>query len=151
MIWRDTWLLGIRALDKDHKEIVRLMNQLPCCGTPPEVWRAYLPKAQPKSTETPASFIKKFDALISHIRQHFKTEEAFLRSINYPEHHNHTIEHSMDLAEFMEMRYELVESDADALDKKYMMKLKNWFFHHVMVKDRKFADYYQKHRKSNDW
>jgi hypothetical protein len=28
IVWRDAWCLGIEALDADHQELVRLLNQL---------------------------------------------------------------------------------------------------------------------------
>lgn len=132
LTWRDTWLLGIDTLDADHRKMVELINRL----------------AQPASTaEAPDSgrqddIKRRLGELISFLRVHFKTEERFLESINYPDYGGHKNAHAVQIAEFIDMRRYLTETGADALDDNERQSIKNWFFNHVIAEDRVFARYY---------
>ena len=133
LIWREEWLLGIETLDADHQEMVRLMNLLFCRNAPERGGDA--------EHATPP-VLDRLDAVIEHVRVHFGREESFLQSIDYPHYEEHRTEHSLQMAEFIQIRRELEESGAPCIDAETAEGIKRWFFNHAIAEDQRFADYY---------
>ncbi len=123
LIWREGWVLGIDMLDADHREMVRLINRL---GDP----------------EDPATLGTRLSELIAHVRRHFDTEGVFLRAIEYPEVIEHCREHTMQLAEFVDLGRSLAGSHTRTLDPIELQGIRHWFFNHVIAEDKRFATYY---------
>ncbi len=143
LVWRKEWLLHIDPFDADHKEMVRLLNLLASSET-----RTANPGEKEGSADkdTPAteSLLSRFDALISHIRDHFAREEAFIESINYPGCQEHKREHTVQMAAFTVLRRHLSSSEAATLEREDLQGIKMWFLDHVFGEDRHYADFYQK-------
>ena len=124
LVWHDNWLIGIDELDADHKEIVRLINQL----------------ADP-SEKSPV--LQRLENLAAHMREHFEREERFLDRIHYPERTAHANEHIMEMAEFTLLKRDLAASGGAAMDDASLEGIKTWFFNHAVAQDRLFAEYFR--------
>jgi len=144
LTWRDDLLMGIDVLDADHQQMVRLLNLLVAAGTPPPDPPG--PDGYPASTvQTPAvAALEHLDALIAHLRGHFEREEAFLRAIGYPDYVDHKREHTMQMAEFVDLRRRLAEQTTRCIDPDTVQGIRNWFFNHVIAEDREYAAYFFK-------
>lgn len=129
LAWRDTWLLGIDALDADHREMVRLMNLVFAC-------------AEGAGECEPIALAERLDAFMTHLRAHFAREEEFLRSIDYPGIYEHAREHALELAELVDLERSLRASRVCAVEAEHVEAIKRWFFNHVIAQDHKFADFY---------
>jgi hemerythrin len=141
LIWRDAWLLGIEALDADHKEMVRLLNALVPAG--PVAGDHSIGAAQAEAADLTRETVRgRLEALISLLRHHFDREESFLRAIDYPGYTGHQREHIMQMAEFTDLRRCLNDSETGCMDEETVQSIKNWFFNHVIAEDRLFADYF---------
>lgn len=130
LVWQDAWLIGIDHLDADHRELVRLLNAL---------------VVGPQDTaggDAGDGVLTGMDMLIAHMRRHFAAEEAFLQDIDYPLFEAHIREHTIEMAEFVDIRRALENSGAAALDPAVLQNIKTWFFNHVIAEDHKFAEYY---------
>jgi len=144
LTWRDDLLMGIDVLDADHQQMVMLLNLLVAAGeAPPD------PPAlddNPESTsQTPAvAALEHLDALIAHVRDHFEREEAFLRAIGYPGYVDHKREHTMQMAEFVDLRRRLADETTRYVDPDTVQGIRNWFFNHVIAEDREYAAYFFK-------
>ena len=124
--WQDEWLLGIESLDRDHQTMVRLINDLIADeeqGAPP--------------------LGERLDRLLAHLRRHFEAEEAFLRTIGYPDYCAHRQEHLMELVEFTQLRQDVERSEAPRLDLQSYNEIKYWFLNHAVLVDQLFARYYR--------
>lgn len=128
LTWRDDWLLDIDLLDDEHRQMVHLINRL---ATPDET----------------IPLIQRLDDLIAHLRGHFQLELVFLREIGYPDMGGHSREHSMQMAEFVDMRRELARiplaSQPQTLEASDLRAIKHWFFNHVVAEDRRYAAFYR--------
>jgi len=131
LVWRNEWLLHIAPLDRDHQEMVRLLNRL----------------AEPaaEGADPCADLLGRIDALITHIHDHFDREETFLESIDYPEREDHGREHALQMASFTGLRKSVADSRAPALDQDDLHAIKMWFLDHVFGEDKHYAEFY--HRK----
>jgi len=133
LIWRDEWSLGIDDLDRDHRELVRLLNRLVCLDDP----------GSGGTAESAGSLAAEcLEQVIAHLRLHFGREEAFLQSINYPGFLEHKTEHSLEMAELMELKRLLKVRGARRIDEGTAASLKRWFFNHVIAEDQRYADFY---------
>lgn len=150
LIWRDAWLLGIKELDDEHKEMARLLNQLVCSGKTADKRVVSIGCAQVGKIDPSITLLHRVNALISHLRNHFKKEEAFLQLIDYPRYLDHKHGHMMEMAEFIQLRRELKESGAHSLDHATLLDIKGWFFNHVISEDKRFASYYFEHYEQRD-
>ena len=146
--WRDSWQLGIDFLDDEHQEMVRLINRLACCGRAPDGSTYSHDENSVSEKDNPAPLIQRLNALIDHLRKHFKREEEFLKSIGYPDYFSHKREHSVEMAEFIHMRREIESRELMRLDESTLQEIKDWFFNHVIAEERRIADYYFKEFKS---
>lgn len=121
--WRDSWLLGIDLLDDQHREMARLIN------------RVLVDDAEP--------IARRLDALIAHLRRHFHIEDVFLRSIGFPDAQSHSREHTLQLAEFIDLRRSLARGGAAAVSTEDGEAIRQWFFSHVVAEDGRFGAYYR--------
>lgn len=133
LTWRDEWSLGIEDIDRDHREMVRLMNRLFCLDDP-------VSDGTPKDAGPLAA--ERLERVIAHLRSHFGREEEFLQSIDYPGFREHRTEHSLQMAELIEVKRLLDERQARCIDEETAAGLKRWFFNHVIAEDRRYADFY---------
>lgn len=136
LAWRDSWFLGIEHLDRDHRELVRLLNRLIEVGQRPPLYRHQPPQDGGDDARA------RLQSLIDHLRRHFATEEAFLQSIDYPEISEHKSEHALLLAELVDLHRDLRASGAERIDEESLEQVRDWFLHHVVAEDRRFAWYY---------
>ena len=134
LVWHESWLLQIDELDADHREMVRLINDLFCAGSAAEATGG--PQPTPPMTERLA-------ALIDHLRVHFEREETFLAAIEYPDLTEHRREHGIQMAELVDMLRVLTETGARCLDEEASDGIRRWFFNHVVAEDLRFARYYR--------
>jgi diguanylate cyclase (GGDEF)-like protein/hemerythrin-like metal-binding protein/PAS domain S-box-containing protein len=86
--WRDSYTCGEPAIDEEHRELFRLVNEI-----------LDLAIAEPP----PAVLLVPLDALIGHVTGHFAHEEDILQRRGYADlarHaglHRHLVEHALDL------------------------------------------------------
>ena len=144
LTWRDDLLMGIDVLDADHQQMVMLLNLLVAAGEAPPDPPA-LDDKSPSTSQTPAAAaLDHLDALITHVRGHFEREEAFLRAIGYPDYVDHKREHTMQMAEFVDLRRRLAGETTRYIDPDTVQGIRNWFFNHVIAEDREYAAYFFK-------
>lgn len=74
-IWHDTYLLGNSTIDQQHQKLFALANNL----------------VNPENKE---NLIENALLLYRHVREHFQTEEAFMKTIHYPDATSHTDNHN---------------------------------------------------------
>ena len=124
LVWRDAYALGVELLDVQHREMVRLINLV----------------LDPGAGDSAGA---RLDALIAHLRRHFETEEVFLRAIDYPLTEEHCREHTLQMAEFVDLRRSIARG-GEAVGAEIRAEVRQWFFNHVVAEDRRFGAYYRR-------
>lgn len=145
MTWRDDWTLSIGILDEDHRVIVDMLL---------EIARRFAEAAERQEDEGQESgkddgadsgdLHTALDNLGSYTRAHFRREEEFMRTIDYPHMADHRSEHVMLMAEHTALMRELRERGVGRLGPTELEILKHWVVAHVIGGDRGFADHYFK-------
>jgi hemerythrin len=124
LVWRESYATGVGLLDDQHRELVRLINRLLDPGDDTAVGA-------------------RLDTLLAHLRRHFETENVFLRAIDYPLAEEHIREHTMQLAELIDVRRSVARA-AQGLSADDRAAIRHWFFNHVVAEDRRFGAYYRR-------
>ncbi len=130
-LWDDRFLLGIEEIDKQHKELVKLLEE----------FGKMLAKGDRQSA---------IDFLLSKVKDyiefHFTYEEAFQESIGYPELEQHKKAHQIFVKEYEKVLELLNKGDEKAV-RELNAFLIGWLFTHIDKTDRKYARLY--HEKMN--
>ena len=133
LTWLTKWQTGVAWVDDDHREITGMLNRIVEANG----------RAPPQDPETAGrEVLAALDALIERTRRHIQAEEDFLLEVRLPGYHGHRCEHALQLAEFTDLRRTLEQDGAPGLNPETLQAFKRWFFNHVIVEDRDYADYY---------
>lgn len=130
LTWRDTWTLGISAMDEDHHAMAMLLDRI---GSSFAVGAVGVPTAR--------RLQRSLARLRELTRVHFAREETLMRETDYPDLLNHKAEHDMLLAELTIFTREAEAGGLARLEPGLLEALKGWFLGHLLDDDRRLADY----------
>ncbi|MDR2619477.1 MAG: bacteriohemerythrin [Treponema sp.] len=125
--WDERYSMNIPFIDEQHKELVRLTNELyQGCLMGDDVARAY--------------FMKAIKSVVDYVGKHFSTEEKMLENIHYPGLPAHKTQHE----EFVRKILEDVKSFQNGkqfVPNVFVRYLKDWILSHIAVEDKRYAEY----------
>ena len=129
MTWDSSFSVGVRAMDDQHKELVRALNDLHpamIAGDAKEVTSKLL------------------TSLLKYTNDHFMAEESLLRRTLYP---NLAIHHAMhiDLTRQVREFVKRFERNEIALSVHLMDFLRNWLTTHIRKEDREYGAWLNQH------
>ena len=119
--------LGIDAVDKEHEELVNMLNHVSEL-----LDNNKLHEATKYFTEN----------LSDYVDEHFANEEAFMASIGYPQLEAHKKTHKKFVDSFNELKPKLEQFDEDAF-RKSLLNTFLWLISHTGKTDKDYADYYR--------
>jgi hemerythrin len=122
IIWSDDLLVGVEAIDSDHKKLFELMNRL---------------LASPTHGESAIS--QAIGDLSSYTKRHFTEEVASMDRTAYPERDAHAYEHEHLIFQLENIMDRLMMAGAAAIDSELSRLLKDWLCNHIMTFDVKYA------------
>jgi hemerythrin len=125
--WDDRYLVNIPLIDGQHREFIRLTNELyQSCLLGDDAARIY--------------FMKAIKSVVNYVGEHFSTEEKILESVNYPEFEIHKNRHE----EFVKKVLEDVKSFQGGrkfVPNQFVRYLKDWVLSHIAVEDKRYSEY----------
>ena len=133
--WNDEKMgLGIEIIDEQHKEFLKIINQL--------------------STSIEQNSQKKdilviLDALIDYAQFHFAKEEELFCKYNYEYKEEHIDEHTVFNEKFLELRKKLENNteyknkSAIYISQEMYVYVTRWFIDHVTGTDRKYVSLFK--------
>lgn len=125
--WGEKYILGITTIDKQHKILVDIINQL---------YSAFIDGT---SSIIIGNIIKK---LIEYTDYHFGEEEKVFEIINYEESPEHKKEH----ASFVE-KIKSFETDSEngsfSISQNLLDFLKQWLLNHILEKDKRYIEFFK--------
>ncbi|OSM05185.1 putative methyl-accepting chemotaxis sensory transducer [Magnetofaba australis IT-1] len=125
MPWNDHLATGIKAMDAEHKVLVKLIN---------DVYRLMV------SGETGPKAHAVLDELASYTVNHFKHEEEIMSQHKYPVLPGHAKLH-VDLTDQVLAFIKAVKAGEANIDLGLMSFLKDWLTTHIIVQDKKYGEY----------
>jgi hemerythrin-like metal-binding protein len=126
MSWNDRLMLGIGAVDDDHRKLVEILNAL-YDGVEAGLGKGALGRL--------------LDELMSYTQYHFAREEALFARYDYPNALEHSFEHAMMAEWCAETQADFARGALTAPSLQVMSYLKDWLFDHIMNSDQRFGEW----------
>jgi hemerythrin len=126
--WDDSYSVGIKKLDDQHKrlfEIINEMNNLTLKKTSSVIFRDVLEK------------------LMEYIIYHFYAEEEFLKKHGYPQFDAHRREHEVMRNQVKGYYTKCVNEDFTRVNM-VLEELIDWLHNHLGNSDNQYAEYFKK-------
>lgn len=131
MLWKDKYELGDTLIDTQHKELFARVEAFMGTLRAAESWEDKV-----KQVNETLEFMKVY------VVEHFRDEEAYQRSIDYPGYEAHKKIH-VDMVNYVLQVSE--EYERSGFDEKMIQqfggKLLAWLINHVASEDQRIADY----------
>ncbi len=127
--WSDTYKIGIRSIDDQHRKLFDLINKL------------YQTYGQSKSR---SELKKVIVELVDYTVYHFGFEEDIFKKINYPSTTKHIEQHKKFVQKVQDFKSKFDEGDVSvALDIVHF--LQDWLVSHIMKTDKSYAPEFRAH------
>ena len=134
--WQNSYSVGIKLIDDQHKVLIRLTNRL-------------FVNCMAGRERTRDAFLDTVREAIDYVGYHFGTEEKVMDRINYPDYAKHKMEH----ADFVREVYDKVdEYKAGKLmaPLSFVYFLRDWVLLHIAVSDKKLGGYLKLMHKNGE-
>ncbi|MEN3112667.1 bacteriohemerythrin [Uliginosibacterium paludis] len=125
--WNDSYKVGVEEIDSQHKELVRLLNEL------------HVSIREHHGSATSREILNQ---LVDYTRTHFMVEESLMRVSAYPEMQAHKHQHET-LIEQVRALQEKLDSGVASISFELLHFLKRWLMHHINGDDKQFGAYFQ--------
>jgi len=128
--WSNSYSMGVKIVDDQHKGLLNFVNDL-------------FNHATGNEAEERAYFKDVIQQAVQYIREHFQTEERIMISTKYPGYMEHKKIHD-------EFTLTVVKSVKDfeagkrLVLEKFAYYLKDWVLSHIAVSDVQYAEYFRK-------
>ena len=126
--WDNTFNIGVDEIDSQHKIWVQALNDLHFALLSGNTGNLI--------SETKKAVITMYEYTCFH----FKTEEAYMASVNYPDLLSHKALHDEFAAEILEL-YNDIQEGKHVLSSEIMKKLTTWLQEHILQVDSKIGLY----------
>lgn len=129
MTWNDSFSVGVKAMDEQHKGLVKTLNEL----------HAAMIAGQAKAVC--GDLLK---TLVKYTRDHFAAEETLMRRAQYQQFAAHREQHKnlTGQVETFVKRYERAET---SLNIDLLLFLRDWLATHIQKSDRDYGPWLNQH------
>lgn len=123
-VWDAKYETGIEEIDSQHKNLFAAINHLAEC------FRA-------RKTESGAAQALTF--LNDYTKEHFDTEEEFMRVVGYPMLSHHRVEHNELLAKVQNLR--IRQDEGFLITAEVAIFVADWLAHHIGEADMGYVEF----------
>ena len=123
--WSDELELGIPEIDKQHKELVDMLNEF------------YTELEKGAKKEAVEHFLKNLEEYLNY---HLDYEEKFMEKIGFPDLENHKKTHNMFKKFYKEEVEKYLKGDKKAL-RELVAFTYSWLFSHIVKSDKKYLKF----------
>ena len=128
--WSPTFSVGVNLIDNQHKELLKLTNDLYShSSSDPESEQAY--------------FKKVIKGAVDYVKVHFSTEEQIMTKTRFPGYAEHKREHDSFILTVLEQVRIFEESKKMPL-LNFTNFLKDWVLTHIAISDKQYFEYFKK-------
>jgi hemerythrin len=124
--WSDDYLLGIKTIDEDHRNLFEIVNRL---------HDAFHKRQGPQTIKIT------FSLLTEYVAEHFAREEQLMHQIGYPGIEEHRMLHAGFIQAFFSTKQSYIVAPKAFDFDSFLEFLRKWLVHHVLVEDRKYVHY----------
>lgn len=123
--WRDSFAIGVEAMDIQHKTIIDLINKL---------------YKEIRSEKPGDAALEILEEMAVYAESHLREEEELLETIKYPDSENHFAMHQSYRDALSELRKEVKTGHEKAAMETYTF-LRQWWTNHIMTEDKKYGEF----------
>ena len=131
--WENKYATGIISIDKQHKELVDLTNEL---------YHACLHRSETMDE----TFKTAMHRLVEYVRYHFGDEQTLLERIKFPNYLEHKKEHESLIKNILEASKNYGAGNK-FVPNTFVRTLKDWIFSHIAVSDKIYAAYVHEQKR----
>ena len=133
MLWNKSVETGHAAIDKDHKELFNLVEQI--LGIDSSTTMLTIEKRSEKINSV-------VNFLGEYVGRHFKLEEDLMDKYGYPDSSKHKKMHSDFIQTFVDLKKKISEEGSTlSISLEVNKVIVTWLKEHIMGADKTFADY----------
>lgn len=125
LTWQERYSVGIREIDEQHKQLIKMINDLNDAMLAGKAKEVLLPV---------------LNKLANYCVSHFAVEEKMFDTHAYPETADHKEKHHKMTSKVKALIAE-VQSGKSTIGIEVMNFLKNWLDKHIMETDKKYGPY----------
>jgi hemerythrin len=118
--------VGVAILDKDHRKLVDMINDL------------YDSIQEGRGKDVVGKFL---EGLISYTEEHFRREEKMFMKSEYPDVSRHMALHDAMSKQVAIIQENYKNEEASTLSMEVMNFIKNWLINHIMGTDMNYSPY----------
>jgi hemerythrin-like metal-binding protein len=126
--WNQINSVNVKELDKQHKKLINLINQLF--------------KIKEKKKNIQKEFLKTLKELKNYANYHFNAEEKYFDLYDYPEKEQHKKQHQSYKNKIIEISKKNKESEIEIIIEEILNFLGKWWIMHVNNSDMKYSDFF---------
>lgn len=119
--------VNIKLMDKQHKTMISIVNKI------------YKDLKAHKIEDILISFEK----LIKLLKEHFEYEERLMKETEFEGYYSHKLEHDRMLKKTIDS-FQSLKKDKTFLKEEHLVGIKNWFFNHLELSDKKCGAHFVK-------
>ena len=123
MIWNETYSVGVRELDEQHKSLIHMINEM------------HYAMNNDKGQEAISSIVEQ---MFDYMETHFRTEEGYMQQCDYLGLLAHQQQHEEFRGKARDLR-ERVNMGEFVLSFEIVQFLSDWLQKHIMVTDMKYT------------
>lgn len=128
--WSDTYSMGIKIIDDQHKGLLNFVNELYNHSTGDEQYeRMY--------------FAEVIQQAVQYVKNHFATEEKLMLGTKFPGYTEHKKAHDAFTIKVINTVRDF-EAGKRLVLEKFTHFLKDWILSHIAVMDKQYSDYFKK-------
>lgn len=132
--WSEIFSTGIEEMDSQHKKLIAMVNRI----------HALLEEG--KNEEARDFFVKE---IADYIEKHFRDEEEFMRSINFPHFDVHKLAHD-NFRNVMRSSISKIEEGDEKEFRSAVSMAWAWLYSHILKVDKKYGEYYRTLKRGED-
>ena len=131
--WDKQYEMGIKSIDDQHKELVKMANVL-----------SDLLTNAIKGDDIYDEMVEIIGSLTEYTIYHFKFEEDLFHKLNYEFKDEHVEEHNKLISEIEKLDLRAIDEDQVTYGKKILKFLITWIFKHISGSDFLYKDLFAK-------
>ena len=129
VVWDDAYSVGFEPIDNQHKELVRMTNEL-------------FDECKDGTSAAHAAFLQTIKGAITYARNHFSDEVNYMVQVDYPHLNEHRKQHDDFVATVVKAMQEYNAGHTAPIE--LARFLKKWLLTHIAESDKQYAPYLAK-------
>jgi len=125
--WSEQYSVGVKILDEQHKNILRLLNRIQAHAD------------APSDSEEISELLTQ---MTNYANEHFRTEEDLMQMYDYPDFSSHRREHLLYWKKTAELAMDILHGKT-AISLEMLSFLRQWWTHHVLKVDKKYKTFFE--------